>query len=309
MNLNPFDLRGPDFLLFYATLVVVTIFLTWLRRYLSESGSAQEVESATNEIAKDPYQIAFLRSGRAEALRVTVVSLIERDLLKVNGKKLVCPHFHGSDKTRRPLEKAIMTKFLTEQEARNMFTDPIILSEASAIGEPLTKMKLLPHGDIKAARLGMMLVGLAVLWGMAGTKIYIALSRRHYNIEFLIIMAVIAAIILVSVVNRSRTTLGNQVLSNLNQLFSKLSDRSTSLSADLTSIELTYVAALYGMMALPSALADEVMPLGIQPQQASSNAGGSCGSSSCGGGTSSSDGGGGGGGCGGGGGGCGGCGG
>ena len=122
MSWNPFDLRGPEFLLFYATMAIGTFFLVWWRLRLTESGTAQEVESAANEIAKDPYQIAFLRDGvREEAARVALISLIERSLLEAHGANLIAVGFETSDKTRRPLDKAILTRFLKERSALGIF--------------------------------------------------------------------------------------------------------------------------------------------------------------------------------------------
>ena len=77
--MNPFELRGPEFLAFYAVFGLVVLGLLVLFRH------AGEPEDSARVSISDPYLIAYLRGGRNEALRVVTMSLIERDLLKVEG--------------------------------------------------------------------------------------------------------------------------------------------------------------------------------------------------------------------------------
>jgi uncharacterized protein (TIGR04222 family) len=81
-DVNPFDLRGPEFLLFYFILSAVVIVALVLIRRASESGTAPKLDLA------DPYLVAHLRGGENEVLRVALVSLIDRGLLKVNGTEI-----------------------------------------------------------------------------------------------------------------------------------------------------------------------------------------------------------------------------
>lgn len=302
MTLNPFDLRGPEFLLFY--IVLGTAVIIWIGRRLHriESATPEEVELAVNEIAKDPYQIAFLRGGRAEIIRVAVVSLLERGLLQASGENLATAGMDAKEKVRRNLDKAILAKFLKAQSARNVFLDAIVLEEAVVAGEPLMEKKLLPDRNIKSDRRALCIRGVAFLLGIAGIKIYVALSRGHTNIVFLIILAILALIIIAAMTHQVRTTFGNQVFDKLKQMFTRLSERPESIAASPGSVELTYLIAVFGLATLPAGLAGMVAPLRIIPPKGSS--GGGCGASSCGGSSCGGGGGCGGGGCGGG---CGGC--
>jgi hypothetical protein len=61
---NPFDLRGPEFLVFYITLgVLVTVVVAVLRR------RSESTVVATGPLV-DYLKIAYLRGGSDEALRV-----------------------------------------------------------------------------------------------------------------------------------------------------------------------------------------------------------------------------------------------
>src|SRR6476661_6771597 len=99
--LNPFDLPGPAFLVFYAALgVCVAIALRNFRRR-REEGRPVRIETS------DPYLIAYLRGGKNEAVRVAAVSLVDRGLLKEEGTdRLVAAS--KNDTVRRPIEKAIL---------------------------------------------------------------------------------------------------------------------------------------------------------------------------------------------------------
>lgn len=76
--MNPFDLRGPEFLSFYFCFSLVVIFAVIVLRRIAESGDAPKIDLG------DPYLIAYLRGGEDEALRVAVISLVDRGLLVMN---------------------------------------------------------------------------------------------------------------------------------------------------------------------------------------------------------------------------------
>ena len=310
MHLNPFDLRGPEFLLFYLLVSVSTVWLVWLWRRASESGAAGQDVAQAREISQDPYRVAFLRGGRYEALHVALVSLLERGLLKASGEYLRSADPDAVNKVRHPLDKAILTRFasrsLAEQgrKAEVVYTDTAILAEADVIGEDLQRRGLLPNDDVKAARKNRIVLAIAFLWLVAGIKIAVAVSRGRANIWFLVVLALIMAPVLIGVSRRFRTALGDRAYDWIQALFTDLRSRRESFSLNNTSSELTFLAAAFGLAALPTTVEGMLSPMNLRPPKpagvASSGCGSSCASfSSCGGG----------GGCGGGGcgGGCGGC--
>ena len=62
--MNPFDLAGPQFLLFYLVLGGGVILMLGLLRQARESSDTLKVNLAA------PYLIAYLRGGKNEALRL-----------------------------------------------------------------------------------------------------------------------------------------------------------------------------------------------------------------------------------------------
>ena len=80
MPLNPFDLRGPEFLVFFAGwAAVLMIGLTLLRR------RREAEEPSAENLPLDPYEIAYLRGGKTHLLQTALVALVDRGLLKVKG--------------------------------------------------------------------------------------------------------------------------------------------------------------------------------------------------------------------------------
>jgi uncharacterized protein (TIGR04222 family) len=294
MNLNPFDLRGPEFLAFYLVFSAGTLFLVWMLRRWRELGAEGSAASAAKEVAQDPYQVAYLRGGRDEVLRVAVVSLLERGLLEADGEDLRTTDPEAAAKARRALDKAILTKFADQGKAQSLFSDEVALGEADVIAAPLKLGKLLPDEGVTGARVGLAITATALLWLVAGVKIAVALARGRTNILFLVLLAVIVPFAIYAVVRRFRTALGDEVYSRLQTVFSRLGDRGPALQANQTTGELTYLAAMFGVSALPAAMLGIVEPLQLRrPRPAASggsgcgsscSSGSSCGGSSCGGG-------------------------
>jgi uncharacterized protein (TIGR04222 family) len=266
---------------------------------------------AAQKIAKDPYQIAYLRGGRDEVLRVAVVSLLERGLLQAEGDTLAATqHPDAAFKVRRPLDRAILTRLGSGDKAQSLFSNKVILAEADAIQEGLKDLKLLPDSEITGKRLVLGLAAVVFLWLMAGVKIAVALGRGRTNIGFLVILAILVPIAVFLLLRRRRTVLGERTCSQLEEVFAGLRERRERLTQQQSTSELTFLAAVFGMALLPGAMASIVEPLHLHPPAPAGGGWSSCGSScssgsSCGGGGGCGGGGCGGGGCGGGG--CGGC--
>jgi uncharacterized protein (TIGR04222 family) len=132
--MNPFDLRGPEFLLFY--LVFGGIVIGALRFAVRMPQGA----SATNVRLTDPYMIAYLRGGRDEAITVAAASLIDRKLLKfesVGGSilkqgsnQLVAGDPNFIQVVRRPIERKILERFIEPADSTVLFSSSELAGEA-----------------------------------------------------------------------------------------------------------------------------------------------------------------------------------
>ena len=101
---NPRALRGPQCLLFYGCLgVAVTALVWWTRR-------AWERADTPARPLSDYLEIAFLRGGSAEAIRVAVITLIDRGVLAISGSDSVkVAQADAARRLTRRTEKAIAT--------------------------------------------------------------------------------------------------------------------------------------------------------------------------------------------------------
>ena len=76
--MNPFDLRGPDFLVVYLVVFAVVMALAGLLRwYLRLPGGEPQLE--VTELS--PYEIAYLAGGENLAVNAAIARLVHDDAL------------------------------------------------------------------------------------------------------------------------------------------------------------------------------------------------------------------------------------
>lgn len=294
--MNPFDLPGPPFLLFYAVLAIAVnvLFHRW-RKGRESAGTVPDLS--------DPYEISYLRGGQEEALRVATISLIDRGLLKQSGSgKAVAADAASVGKVRRPIERAILEALATPASPVDLLGSAKLAQTAGAcdpIKWELEQSGLLTTSRTIAARAVPFLLGLVFLVGVSGTKLMVALARGKHNVEFLIFLTIASVIVLTVQFLARRTTLGDAAIARAKDRFSALKDRALSLSPGGQTNEAALLSAVFGLAVLPAMsfpFVREVFP----KVSASANGGASgCGGSGCGGGGGGDGGGGGCGGCGG----------
>jgi uncharacterized protein (TIGR04222 family) len=293
--MNPFDLRGPEFLFFYAVVAVSVLVMFRLlfrsREPLQEPGSHG---------LTDPYQIAYLRGGKDEALRVAVVSLADRGLLKAAADGSVYASKGAAGLVKRDIEKTVVGCFTAKQKAYDILK-AVPANEPAMVEyrRDLERRGFMPSDEDRRRRLVLLAGALAILIGVSVIKVLVALSRGRYNLLFLLILTLMAVLVALAIHRRPRTGAGDRVVASLKREFGSLQLRADSIRPGGATNEAALLAAVFGLSALPQEAFPYVKDLYPKAAQASSGTAG-CGGGGCGGG----GGGGGGGGCGGG---CGGC--
>ena len=282
--MNPFDLSGPSFLVFYICVALIVIIGLKLAIDEAEGGAPRALPLS------DPYQIAWLRGGTREAARIAVLSLIDRGLLAVSGDNLV-NRSSAQSPVREPIERAILARCTQSgTQATAMLDDPAVERACTPYRSRLEHLQLTPDPAMRAHRYRWLAVAIAILLAVALSKIVIAFGRGRYNVQFLIILMALGLWAVCLIVRRPRTHLGNRMLKDLRRLFRALRQRAATIRPGAMTSDAMLLAAVFGISALPATgFADF---LRVYKKAASS--GGGCGSS-CG----SGCGGGGGGGCGG----------
>jgi len=281
MNLNPFDFSGFEFLGFYMVLIVGTaVACRVVRRQVLEPVEEARAADLAPGIATDPYQVAYLRGGRNELIRVAVVSLIERGMLNTEGDKLVLADKEAAAKTRRPLDKTILMAVAVDGNPQQLYANSLVAREADLHAAPLEQLGVLPDDDCRRKSCVLCVAGVSFLWLVAATKIAVAVARGHSNILFLIVLAVTCVPVLILATCARTTRLGQETCRSLRDLFSGLHGRRDGLRLSQTTSELTFLAAVFGIAALPNEVATLIKPLRLQPQGgdgSGSSCGGGCG--------------------------------
>jgi uncharacterized protein (TIGR04222 family) len=314
---NPFDLPGPEFLVFYWVLLIAGLGTLWWRRWRTDVGGTPE------RMCGDPYQLAFLRDGHPEVVRVALLALVEERTLAVKMREFSLRPT-GQAKRRPPegprpaIEQELLSFLANESSTVDEIIDAEVGSEAcTAYREQLEQLGFLrgPAPLARVRRAGNAVA--AVLLGVATIKLGVALARGRYNVAFLILSAatgVWAALRLRSELP-PRTTRGQEALDAAGALLAGAHQRLKDAGAAVRGRELAWIAAAFGFSVFNYTEVDfsfwpalaYTAPKEIRAALSSSGMGFGSSCSSCGSGGSSCGGGGGGCGGGGGGGGCGGC--
>ena len=222
--MNVFDWYGPQYLAFYAVLTIVVLAAAAIARRNVEGPGAAAARIGFD----DPYLIAHLRGGASEAIRIAVISLVDRGLLVLRDPTLETTAEGRKTVARKPLEKALLDHCKTPQKVSELFTDMLLKRSCDTYEETLAAMRLLPDATIKEARWRIFLAAAAVLFFFSIVKIVIGLSRER-PVAFLVILTAIAFVLLYKVVHQRRTRGGNNYLSETRNLFATLRLRAPQL--------------------------------------------------------------------------------
>jgi uncharacterized protein (TIGR04222 family) len=242
---NPLDLHGPEFLVFYFVVGSLTLLLA---KYIMKQQESQGRLPALN--LTDPYEIAMLRGGEDEAMRIAALSLIDRGLIEVTGETIKTKSKASIGNVRRAIEKAILSKFSEAAEAHEMYEDDNLKTACAEYRSSLVQHRLLTDVSIYEARRPILWLGALILGGLAVAKIFVAFQRGHFNVLFLVGLAAVFLFYLFGLYNKERTGLGDRVLTDLKSLFKDLNNRGFSIKPGGETNEAALLAAVFGVSAL-----------------------------------------------------------
>lgn len=279
--MNPFDLRGPEFLLFYFLFSLVVIIAIVLFRRRAESGPAPRIDLG------DPYLIAYLRGGEDEALRVAVISLVDRGMLVMDGHLIRRADDVTASMAKCPIEYEALKKFDAPYEEASVFEaasflkDHNLKSALQPYRDKLERAGLMPDANARHARRMRLLLALTGLGVVGAIKIQIGLYLGK-PVTFLVVMMIAAMIIATAISFPRLTARGEATLKDVTSLYAGLKTQVNSISPGSGAAELAMFAAVFGVGALaatPFAYAEDYFR-----QNRIASSGSSCGSSgsSCG---------------------------
>jgi uncharacterized protein (TIGR04222 family) len=278
---NPFEWRGPEFLVFYVILGLIVIVAVALLRRRSEP-----VVAMAGPLT-DYLKIAYLRGGPDEALRVATISLLDRGLVEAVDEHHVQMSSGKMPAGLQRTEQRVLEACQHSTRASAIVDDTSLkITVTTECEGHLVRAGLLPDDKVKADRLLLLVASVAFLGLVAILKIAIALGRGRTNVGLLIAAVPIFGYVIYRIANPFRTLAGEAMLADLRQLFRALKDRTWSIGTPGETQELALVAAVFGISALPGrgAVSEKLFR---RPETESSSSCGSSGSScgsSCGGG-------------------------
>jgi len=279
---NPFDLPGPQFLLFYIIFAgLVILGLVFWRRRAESSASTPRIDLS------DPYLIAYLRGGEKEVLRVATVTLIDRGLLVRSGRQIQRAENASPASVRLPVEQALLKKYARAGEVSWMFEDEGLSKACEPYGATLRRARLLPDDSVNTARLTRLVIATFLLTAVGFTKVVIAIDAGRSNVGFLIFLT-IAALVTVAAISFPRLTeSGREMIQSVQSLYSGLRSRTSPAPAGVAGnaggagVEPMMLAAVFGVGALAGsgfAYAQGLFP-GMNKRRGSCASDGDCGSS------------------------------
>lgn len=259
--MNPLDMRGPEFLLFYLVYGVGVIGTAWfLRRAWTSSlppPTASRWMPGYYPREGDAYPIAVLRGGPLEAARTLVGRLLAADLLVLEGGSLrSSPEAAGADQRLAPIE----------EEALAAVSGPAPLASRDAVSriaqaleprtremqEELERQGLLYGPDQRRRFRTLFLLTLLAVPGLGVTKLLVALSRGRTNVGFLILLLVVYTLLVVLLLRpRRRTPTGDRYLSWLRDTHQELVAVLRKGQGERQG-EMVLAAGIYGLAALPA---------------------------------------------------------
>lgn len=276
----PFDLAGPPFLVFYAVFGAVVLITFW--SYAARLGPAGSTP-ALSELTADPYQIAYLRGGSDETVKLAIVNLVDRGLLTIYGKSLRVSGKADEEALRRPLDRAILARCVSLTAPADLFLDSRVRTACDDYGRDLRDRGLLRSDEEQQQALTGAVVAVGLLGGITVARIFQAFSHGRYNILFLLALTLVACLTARRIYAANRTPLGRRAFSSLKILLSRLKSRADRLAAGGATNEAVLFASVFGIYALPLRAFPFVNVLFPKPQ-ASDSGGGDSGSDSGGGG-------------------------
>lgn len=303
---NPIaNMYGPDFLLFYAFVIGITLVICWCNvRYLDPP---TQVALPLIPTKPDPYEIAYLRGGENEVTRLAIFDLIQRGYLQIAGDYIEKAHDQPHPSNLSAIERDVFSWFSSPRKAREIFqlSLPLSVKQHCTIYEQrLQNEKLLLPDELKRIAERVNWIGILIILGLGGYKLSVALVNGRFNVVFLIIMGFISLVLLGIVSNPPRLShRGRAYLYLIQQTFAGLKGQVSSAAPNSTDLSLMLPVAVFGVGMLAGTPYGDFEQMFHRSTTTSSGTG--CGGS-CGGGDGGGDGGGGCGGCGGCGGGCGG---
>jgi uncharacterized protein (TIGR04222 family) len=281
---NVFDLRGPDFLLFYLILLFLGLVFAFALRQLLRGPGDGGVDLGKGG-ALHPLEVAYLAGGPKAAIDAAAAALVHREALMVSKtNRYLQPRGSPPPQNLHPLEKAIFEVVSVEGGKAVGAVRRDLRAAADRLTSRLESLELTPPIERRALiRVVPMFVLLTVLL-VGVVKVLVGVDRNR-PVTFLVILcgATLVAAIVFAAVSAHRTRKGASYLRRLREGHAALRTTAThAATGQLAPYDLALAFALFGPAVLMFGPAQDLRQALRPPSAGGSGCGG--GGSSCGGG-------------------------
>lgn len=240
--MNVFDLRGPEFLLFYIMLIGGAILLGRIvRRILRGSTEAWPVD-----VTWTPFEVAHLRGGAQGTFVTAVTSLIHRDLIRLRSGRLTATAQKPHDLAR---EEAVVLAGVRSDPGAKL--NSIRSRTSFDLQAPrLAQYDLLLPTDRKAMCWTIVVIITAVVLTIGAIKVNVGMNR-HKPVGFLVALSVLSVVLIPAICRPGRRTAkGDQVLDKMQKEYAALKLSAAKNPSILAPDEMALAFGLFGAAAL-----------------------------------------------------------
>lgn len=256
--MNPFDLPGPEFLAFYVALALIVLasYATW-RLGRDVRGTA--------DLPSDPYLLAYLRGGRAEALRTAMFMLLAEGAVEREGRILSVRTEHPK-RPHAPLEAEAWAALDGARTFETLAQSGVGGQAAAALRADLEDRGLLHPRAETAKQHWAARAGTGALLVVGAIKLSVAYARGRHNVLLLIFMMAVVALVGFRFRPSPVTSRGVCALAAVQGLLEATRQRVGAFASTLTAAELTLIAAVFGLSAVAPTAVPFLTALGFTPQ-------------------------------------------
>jgi len=246
------NMRGVDFLLLYVPVIVVAMFSGWL--FIRSADTTGEEAPLPLPSNPDPYELAYLRGGVPEVVRLAAFKLIQAHCLVSGGADLKLAQVEGAAEPpgMSDIERLVYKELATPQKMRALCKR--LASEFKQCCDPMSQRlyndrMLSVRTVVSRARLvrAVLLSGIIIL---GGYKLVVALSRGRTNVIFLILVMIFGAAFTMRISVTPR--LSRRGKDYLKRFYSKLKDERMAVlpSMGIEDDKLILLVAVMGFVTL-----------------------------------------------------------
>jgi uncharacterized protein (TIGR04222 family) len=190
------DMRGPDFLIFYAFAACLVLAGAYGFIQMQDKTGAMAPPPTPSDI--DPYELSYLRGGINEVIRTAIYALRQKGLIEIEKGRVRATGAAAQELTE--IERAVFEQVLSAPTIAALFKAGdlrgILESLCAAYKQQLSAQQLLTPPEVRRAAFLALSVAGGLLVALAGYKMWAAAMHGHSNLGFLFLEAMGACVVL-----------------------------------------------------------------------------------------------------------------